>query len=128
MTARVGSALEWLEVDSGRILGSAAGLHDVTGLDDHPRSVVNSEQFMDVPSDEDVLTLVESARGEALMERRRRNLVVSREPSFFLSWAGSPTPVDCSRGSWVSQLGAALLSDPLRLRSRVRPQHQVFLN
>ena len=39
-------------------------------------------------SNEDVWTLVESARGEALMEHRRRNLVVSREPSFFLSWTG----------------------------------------
>ena len=38
---------------------------------------------MDVPSEEDVRTLIESARDEALMERRRRNLVVNREPSLF---------------------------------------------
>ena len=36
-------------------------------------------------SDDDIRTLVESARDQALMERRRRNLVVNREPSFFMS-------------------------------------------
>ena len=35
---------------------------------------------------EDVRSLIESAREEALMERRRRNLVVDREPSSFVSW------------------------------------------
>ena len=65
-----------------------AGLCDVTGQSDYQRSVVNLEQIMDAPSDEDVRKLVESAREEALMERRRLNLVVDREPSFFISWTG----------------------------------------
>ena len=57
-------------------------------------------------------TLVECARGEALMGRR--------------SWSAQRVDcrtcllVDCSRGSWVSQLGVALLSHPLMLRSSVR--------
>ena len=38
---------------------------------------------MDAPSDDDMRTLVESSRGESLMERCRLNLVVNREPSFF---------------------------------------------
>ena len=38
---------------------------------------------MDAPSDVDVGTLVEPVRGEVLMERHRRHLVVSRELSFF---------------------------------------------
>ena len=43
-------------------LGSAAGLHDVTGHSDYPRSVVNMEQIMDVLSEEDVRTLGQSSR------------------------------------------------------------------
>ena len=39
--------------------------YDVTGLSD--REVVNLEQIMDAPSDEHVRTLVEFARGEALI-------------------------------------------------------------
>ena len=35
-------------------LGGAAGLYEVTGLADYPRSVVNLKQIMDAPSDEDV--------------------------------------------------------------------------
>ena len=58
------------------------------GQSDYPRSVVNLEQIMDAVSDEDVRTLFESARHEALMERRRRNLVVDREPSFYVFWTG----------------------------------------
>ena len=42
-------------------LGSAAGLHDVTGLSDYPRSVVNLEHIGDAPSGEDVRTFVWSA-------------------------------------------------------------------
>ena len=64
-------------------MGSAAGSYDVTDVADDPRSVVDLEQIMDAPSGEDILTPVESARGEPLVERRRRNLVVNREPSFF---------------------------------------------
>ena len=63
-----------------------AGLFDVTGQSDCPRCVVNLVQIMDAPSNEDLRTLVEYARDEALMERRRRNLVVDREPSFFIFW------------------------------------------
>ena len=62
--------MEWLSGD-GTCWGSAAGLYDVTGQ-----------------SNEDVRTLVGSPRGEALMERRRQNLVVNREPSFFPPWIG----------------------------------------
>ena len=47
-------------------LGSAAALYDVSALADYPRNVVNLEQFADAPSDEDVRTLEESGRGEAL--------------------------------------------------------------
>ena len=44
---------------------------------------------MDAPSDDDTRTLVESSRGESLMERCRLNLVVNRESSFFSSsWPG----------------------------------------
>ena len=60
-------------------LGNVAGLSDVTGQPDYLRNVVNQEQMMDAQSDEDVQTLVESARDDALMERGRQNLVVDRE-------------------------------------------------
>ena len=43
---------------------------------------------MGAPSDDDHRTLVESVRSEALMERRRRNLVVGRESSFLISFSG----------------------------------------
>ena len=59
-----------------------AGLFDVTGQSDYPRSVVNLDQIMDAPSEDDIPTLVESSRDEALMERRRLNLVVNRDISF----------------------------------------------
>ena len=95
-------------------LGSVAGLYDVTGQSDYPRNVVNLEQIMDALRNEDVRTLVESARGEALMERRRQKLVVIREPPFFfLSWTGEQL-------ERVSQLAVILLSHPLRFRSGVR--------
>ena len=85
---RVGRALAVISKFILKDMGNAAGLSDVTGQSEHPRSVVHLEQIMDAPSDEDVRSLVESARDEALMERRRRNLVVDREPSFchFLDW------------------------------------------
>ena len=65
-----------------------AGLYDVTVQSDCPRNVVKLEQIMDAPSGDDIWTLVESARGESLMEPRRLNLVVNREPSFFIFWTG----------------------------------------
>ena len=43
---------------------------------------------MDVPSDVDIRSLVESARGEGVIKRRRRNLVVSCEPAFSIYWPG----------------------------------------
>ena len=50
-----------------------------------------------------MLSLIESARELALVERRRRNLVFDREPSSFNSWTGSTClHVDCFHGSWVS--------------------------
>ena len=64
-------------------LGNAAGFFDVARQSDYPRSVVSLQQIMDAPSKQDVRSSVESAREEALMERRRRNLVVDREPSVF---------------------------------------------
>ena len=89
----VGDGTCWLSIggDSRLLLedlGSVAGLYDVTGQSDCPRNVVNLAQIMDAPSDEDARTLVETARDEALMERRRWNLVVNREPSFsfLLDW------------------------------------------
>ena len=66
-----------------------------------------SEQVMDSPSDEDVPTLVESARDEALVERRRRNLVVNHGPSFLfprLVNYSTCLRVECSPESWVSHL------------------------
>ena len=63
-------------------LCSLAAMYDVAGLDAYPRSVVNLEPIVDAPSDEDVRGLVGSGREEAVMERRRRNLVVNRGPSF----------------------------------------------
>ena len=70
-------------------MGNVGGLFNVTGQSDYPRSVVNLEQIMDAPSNEDVRTLVESAREEALMERRCWNLAVDREPFIFLDWRTS---------------------------------------
>ena len=67
-------------------LGKVAGLYDVTGQSDHPRNVVNLEQIMDGPSDDDIRTLVESARDEALIEHRRPNSVVNLELSISISW------------------------------------------
>ena len=64
-------------------MGGAAGSYDVTDVADDPRSVVDLEQIMDAPSDEDILTPVESARGEAQMN------VVAQSRTFvfhFLKW------------------------------------------
>ena len=62
----------WVNIggDSGLILeglGNVAGLFDVTGESDFPRSVVDLGQIMDAPSNEDVRALVECARDGALM-------------------------------------------------------------
>ena len=86
-------------------LGNVAGLSDLTGQPAYLRNVVNQEQVMDAPSDEDVQTLVESARDDALMERRRRNLVVDREPSSFISRTGGRL---LSRGCRISELRCPL--------------------
>ena len=52
-------------------LGNVAGLSDLTGQPDHLRKVVNQEQMMDAPSDEDVQTLVESALSPAEVSLER---------------------------------------------------------
>ena len=104
-------------------LGNVAGMFDVTGQSDYPRSVVNLEQIMDGPSDEDVRTLVESALCEALMERRPWNLVVDREPSFFISWNGERLDL-LARGLLPRVMGShhcvVLLSHLLRFHSSWR--------
>ena len=56
-------------------LDSVAGLYDVAEQSGYPRNVVNLEQSMDAPSDQDVRTLVESSRGESQSEHGRRDLV-----------------------------------------------------
>ena len=93
-------------------LGNVAGLSDVTGQPDYLRNVANQEQIMVAPSDEDVQTLVESAREDALMERRRRNLVVDREPSSFISRTGERLVIPArrllSRGCRISGLYCTL--------------------
>ena len=70
-----------------KYLGDFAGLYGVIGQCGFPRNVVDLGQVLDAPSDVDVRTPIESARDEALMERRRWNLLVGRESSFFISWA-----------------------------------------
>ena len=102
---------------------SVAGLYDVTGESDYLRNVVNLERIIDAPSDKDAWTLVESARGEALMECRRGNIVDNHGPSLLFSWTGEQLdmpPVDCCHQSCMSQLGVVLLSHPVRLHSSVR--------
>ena len=84
-------------------LGNVAGLFDVTGQSDYPRSVVYLEQIMDAPSDDAIRRVAESARDEALMDRRRRNLVVDREPSFFLSWTGERRIALTSHGYHITE-------------------------
>ena len=71
--------------DSGLIVkdvGNAGGWCDVTGQANRPRTVVNLEQI------KVIRPLVESVCVEAVLDRRRRNLVVSRDPSFSSSWIG----------------------------------------
>ena len=62
------------------------GLFDVTAQSYCPRSVVHLEQITDASSKEDVLSLIETAREEAHVQRRRRSLLVDCEPSSFNSW------------------------------------------
>ena len=78
-------------------LGYVAGLYDVTGQSCHPRNVVDLEQIRDAPSDDDIRTLVESARDEPLIERRRRNDLMCLR-------------LDCCHASWVLHVGVVLLS------------------
>ena len=90
-------------------LGSAANLYGVTRLSGYLRSVVNPKHIMDARSDEDVQSLV--GFGEDLVERRRRNLVVSREPSFFLPWIGKQLEMP-TRGVFSRVMGVATPSRP----------------
>ena len=86
-------------------LGKVAGLYDVTVQSDCPRNVVNFEQIMDAPNDGAIRTRVESARGESLMDGRRLNLVINRDPSFLMSWTVNDSTclrVDCCQESYCS--------------------------
>ena len=56
-----------------------------TGEADYSRSVANLKRIVDAPNDDDD---VGSACGGALLERRGRNLMTSREPSLSTSWTG----------------------------------------
>ena len=60
-------------------MGNIVGKYDVTGQSGYPRNVVNLEEIMDVPSDNDIRTLVESARDDCLIEHRRQHLLVNCE-------------------------------------------------
>ena len=82
--------------------GNLSGLFDVTGQADYPRS---KEQITDAPSKEAVRSLIVSVRVEALVERRRQNLVVDRVPSSFFPGLVNDTTclrVDCTH-EWVSR-------------------------
>ena len=76
---------------------------------DHPRNVVNLNQTMDAPNDDDMRTFVGSARDGTLLERRRRNLMTSREASFSTSCTGERLNVTAhellSRGMGVLSCG-----------------------
>ena len=58
-------------------LGNVAGLYDVSGQSGYPRNVVNLDQTVDAPRNDDTRMLVESALEEALIEHRRWNPVVN---------------------------------------------------
>ena len=77
---------------------------------------------MDAPSKEDVRSLIVSAREEALVKRRRRNLVsIVSPPLSFPGLVNDSTwlRVDCSH-EWVSHHGVERLSRLRRLHLRVR--------
>ena len=69
-------------------LGSGPVAYDYTGQSDYPRNVVNLKQTMDAPSGDFSVSFVGSACGGTLLERRRRNWMTSRGPSFSMSWTG----------------------------------------
>ena len=50
---------------------NTAGFYDVARQSGYPRNVVNLQEILDTPSDDDIRTLVESARDEAPSEYRR---------------------------------------------------------
>ena len=83
-------------------LGNVAGLFDVVGQSNYPRSVVDLEPITDAPSDGDVRILVEFARAEALM------------------YDSTCLRVDCSNGSRVTHHGVVLLSNLPRFHLIVR--------
>ena len=90
-------------------LGCVVGFYDVDGQSGYPRNVVTLEQIMDAPSDDDIRTVVESARDEALSEDRRRDLVADCELWGFISSLDERLDVP-AHALWVSHLGLALLS------------------
>ena len=105
MTGRVGLALVVVKVDFGGFgqCGWRVRCHGAVLL---LRNVVNLEQITDAPSKDEVPSLIESAREEALMERRRQNLVVNREPSFYTCWTGERLDVP-TRGLLSRVMGVA---------------------
>ena len=103
-----------------------AGVCDVTIQSDCPRNVVKLEQIMDASSDDDIWTLVESARGESLMEPRRLNLVVNREPSFFIFWTAERLDVP-ARGLLSRVMSVASRSHTALQTSEVSLERQAAL-
>ena len=92
--------------------GNAAGWYDVIGQFNRPRIVVHLCQI------KVIRTLVESVCVETLLDRRRRNVVVSRDPSFSVSWTGERLDVTVrvllSRVAGIASgsPGTLLLSEP----------------
>ena len=89
----VGNGTCWVSIRGGsrfilEDLGSAVGLFDVTEQSDNSRSVVNLQQIMSAPSQEDVRSLVEAARDEALMDVVAGILWSIVNFRFFISWTG----------------------------------------
>ena len=89
----------------GEDLSNAGGWYYVAGQSNRPRIFVNLGQI------KVIRTLDEFIRVEALSDRRRRSLVVSRDPSFSISWTGDRLHV--SRVSSARFLGVDAFNGPL---------------
>ena len=108
VTRRVGWALVTISRLILEDMGSIAGLSEVTAQPGSSLNVVNLEQIMHSPSDEDIRTLVESSCDETMIERRRRNLVSTVNLCFpFPGLANDSTclRLNCCHVSRVSHLG-----------------------
>ena len=75
--------------------GSVAEFDD-TGQSHRPRNVVNLKQTMDAPRGDCMRTFVGTACDGAALERRRRNWMTCRGPSFSISWIGERLDVNCA--------------------------------